>query len=346
MPGARIARPALRPREGVDKRSLKRFTETVHEPVQKALARVSIDVHQHLWPRSLIEALRDRRSPPRLDGWVLELAGEGDHHADPKDHDPDERAALAEAAGLQIALVSLSGALGIETLPPAEAGELLAAYHDGVLDLPRPFGAWAAASLTAIDPALLERQLEEGFVGLQLPATALLDREGYARVAPLLDVLEARGRPLFIHPGPCAGPLLGAPVWWPALVDYVQQMHAAWFAFRAYGRPAHPALRVCFAILAGLAPLHGERLLARGGGRGAIDPDVFLDISSYGTRALDATVRVLGVDVLVNGSDRPYAAPAAPELGDAVLSALCRANPLRLLDPEEVIDVLDVPAPA
>ena len=28
---------------------------------------------------------------------------------------------------------------------------------------------------------------------------------------------------------------------------------------------AHPRLRVCFALLAGLAPLHAERLAARGG---------------------------------------------------------------------------------
>jgi hypothetical protein len=302
------------------------------------------DIHQHLWPPCLIEALRQRSTPPRLRGWVLEIAGEPDCPADPRDHDLDERAALVHADGIELALVSLSSVLGIETLPAAEAGELLAAYHEGALELPRPFGAWAAACLTALDPRLLERQLEDGFVGLQLPATALLDAPGYALLAPLLDVLEERRRPLFIHPGPCAGSPPDAPAWWPALVDYVQQMHAAWFAFRVHGRPAHPALRVCFAMLAGLAPLHSERLLARGGERGAVDADAFLDISSYGTKAIDATVRVLGVDMLVNGSDRPYSAPIVPDLGESVLSALRRSNPLRLFDREEVIDVLDVPA--
>src|SRR5205807_1803740 len=118
-----------------------------------------------------------------------------------------------------------------------------------------------------------------------------------------------RSRPLFIHPGPCGGQSFSAPSWWPAIVPYVQQMHAAWFAFRVYGRLAHPGLRACFAMLAGLGPLHGERLLARGGGRTAVDGNVFLEVSSYGTRAIDATVRVLGVDGLVNGSDRPYASP-------------------------------------
>ena len=61
-------------------------------------------------------------------------------------------------------------------------------------------------------------------------------------------------------------------------------MQTAWYAFAVWGRPAHPRLRVCFAMLAGLAPLHRERLLARGGDV-VRDPGVFLDVSSYGLRA-------------------------------------------------------------
>jgi hypothetical protein len=113
-------------------------------------------------------------------------------------------------------------------------------------------------------------------------------------------------------------------------------MHAAWFAFRVHGRPRHPRLRVCFALLAGLAPLHGERFAARTGDRNVVDEDVFLEISSYGTRAIDATIRVLGIDTLVNGSDRPYTGPTELELGPAPLHALRGANPMRLLNPREV----------
>ena len=306
---------------------------------------VVIDVHQHLWPAPLIGALRRRGRPPRLRGWTLELAGEPGYPVDPHDHDPALRAAEAAADGLELVLVSLSSALGIEYLAPSEAQELLEAYHDGVWELPLPFRAWAAAGLTDVDPSALKRELDRGFVGLQLPATALLDAAGYARAAPLLNLLEERGRPLFVHPGPAGSWVPGVPSWWPAIVDYVQQMHAAWFAFRVHGRAAHPRLRVCFAILAGLAPLHGERFAARAGERTIVDEDAFLEVSSYGTRAIDATVRVLGVDVLVNGSDRPYAAPVIPDLGDAVRSALRRSNPIRLLDlQEEVFHVLDVPA--
>lgn len=130
------------------------------------------------------------------------------------------------------------------------------------------------------------------------------------------------------------------------MVSYVQQMHAAWFAFRAYGRRRHPRLRVCFAMLAGLAPLHGERFAARTGERGVVDEDVFLDVSSYGTRAVDALVRVLGIDALVNGSDRPYTRPVDLELGSAALHALRSANALRLLYPKEVLDDVAIASPA
>jgi hypothetical protein len=130
------------------------------------------------------------------------------------------------------------------------------------------------------------------------------------------------------------------------MVGYVQQMHAAWFAFRQFGRPRYRRLRVCFSMLAGLAPLHGERFAARCGGRSTLDEHAFLDTSSYGTRAVDATVRVLGIDVLVNGSDRPYAEPTIPELGAAAVSAIRSSNPLRLLHPKEVSHGLALAAAA
>jgi hypothetical protein len=305
---------------------------------------LTTDVHQHLWPPALIEALRGRTAPPCLDEWRLSLIGEPEYDVAAADHDVDRRARQAREDGLQMAIVSLSSALGIEQLPPDEAAPLLDAYHDGAPELPAPFRAWAAARLSDVDPAALARQLDRGFVGLQLPATTLLDERGYAHVAPLLDVLEARERPLFVHPGP-ATPSRGAvPGWWPAIVDYVQQMHAAWYGFRIFGRPRHPRLQVCFAMLAGLAPLHSERFAARAGERTVVDNQCFLEISSYGTRAIDAVVRTLGIDVLVNGSDRPYAEPVVPDMGEAVMHALRNSNPDRLLHLKEVSDDLALSA--
>jgi hypothetical protein len=129
------------------------------------------------------------------------------------------------------------------------------------------------------------------------------------------------------------------PGWWAALTGYVASMQTAWHAFAVWGRPAHPRLRVCFAMLAGLAPLQRERLIARGG-PAISDPDVFLDVSSYGPRTVDAVLREVGVDRLVEGSDRPVVAVVERPLGEAVLTALRERNPARLLS----ITTAEVPA--
>ncbi|MCG5214557.1 amidohydrolase [Streptosporangium sp. KLBMP 9127] len=290
---------------------------------------MSVDVHQHLWTPAFVDALRRRTAAPRLDGWTLHLDGEPPYEVDPRDHDPARRV----TPGLDLALVSLSSPLGVEHLPAAEAWPIIDAYHDDALALPGLFRVWAATSVTEPDPARLARDLDRGPAGLQLPATAVQDPAGLAAVAPLLDVLTDRDLPLFVHPGPAAH-RRGDPSWWPALVPYVQQMHAAWYAFQTYGRPRHPHLRVCFALLAGLAPLHSERLINRGGeGRGQVDRQTYVETSSYGPRAIDAIVRELGVDVVVNGSDLPYATAPPTGLGDAADHAIHTTNPLRLLGP-------------
>jgi 6-methylsalicylate decarboxylase len=297
---------------------------------------VQVDIHQHVWPGALIEELRRRPQPPRLDGWTLFTAGEAPFEVNPADHQVGRRAAQAARDGVGLVVIGPSSPLGIEYLMPEDAEPLLNAYHDGVIELGSPFTGWAAACLAAIDAPGLAKQLDRGFAGLQLPATAVADEAGYGWCSPLLNVLAERDLPLFVHPGPVAGPRAPGPAWWAPLVSYVQQLHAAWFAFRAYGRPAYPRLRVCFTALAGLGPLHGERLAARGGAdslaRGVVDARMFVETSSYGNRAVDSVLRVLGVDMLVFGSDRPYAQPH-PDFGfgDAAHLAIREANPARLL---------------
>ena len=292
------------------------------------------DLHQHLLPEALIHALTRRSAPPRLvpdgRGLRLELAGEPASVLQAADHDPEARADEAAREGIDRIVVSLSTALGIEALPPAEAAPLLDAFNRGILELGGPFELWAAAQT----PAELDALLDAGARGLTLPAAALID----GRADALLDRLEARDAPLFVHPGPVAAGSADAPAWWPAMTDYVAQMSAAWHAFAGWGRPRHPRLRVVFAMLAGCGPLHAERLAARGGPAEAIhDPNVWFDSSSYGARTLDSMLRMVGVDRLVHGSDRPIIAASDPRvLGDAVEHALTTGNPERVLGPTPV----------
>jgi 6-methylsalicylate decarboxylase len=295
----------------------------------------AIDIHQHLWPEPLLSALSRRREPPmllrRAEDWAVRLVGEPETPVDLADHDPERRAALVHADGLDRALVAPSVPLGIEALPNDEAEPLLDAYHAGVAALPDEFGAWAAVGLAEPDPVALAQLLDAGFVGACVAADALGDPDGFDRMGPVLETLERRGAPLFVHPGPApAADQERMPVWWAALNDYVASMQAAWHAFAVWGREAHPTLRVCFAMLAGLAPLQRERLVARGG-TAISDPHVFLDVSSYGGRVVDGVLREVGVDRLVEGSDRPVAEPIDLALGDAVGAALRERNPARLL---------------
>jgi 6-methylsalicylate decarboxylase len=295
----------------------------------------AIDIHQHLWPEPLLSALSRRREPPmllrRAEDWAVRLRGEPETPVDLADHDPERRVALVHADGLDRALVAPSVPLGVEALPADEAEPLLDAYHQGVAALPDEFGAWAAVGLAEPDPVALAQLLDAGFVGACVAADALADPEGFDRMGPVLETLERRGAPLFVHPGPApAADQERMPVWWAALNDYVASMQAAWHAFAVWGREAHPTLRVCFAMLAGLAPLQRERLVARGG-TAISDPHVFLDVSSYGGRVVDGVLREVGVDRLVEGSDRPVAEPIDLALGDAVGAALRERNPARLL---------------
>ncbi len=295
-----------------------------------------VDVHQHLWPPAFVEALRRRRTGPRLVGWTLHLPGEPPYDVCAGDHDIAARAAREEAdAGL--ALVSLSSPLGLEDLAGDDAGELLRIWHADAAALPAPFGAWAAVSRVEPDVDGLKQAMGQGFCGLQVPATWLATPAGLESVAPLLAVAEAHNRPVLVHPGPVG--FLAAqdlPGWWPALVPYVAQLHAAWWTWHVAGRSLLPDLRICFAAGAGLAPIQHERLAARGGrltvpGR-ALDRGVYVDTSSYGPQAVDALIRVLGIDAIVLGSDRPYADPTALGLGAAADRAITHTNPLRLLE--------------
>jgi 6-methylsalicylate decarboxylase len=58
---------------------------------------------------------------------------------------------------------------------------------------------------------------------------------------------------------------------------------------------------------------------------------VWFDTSSYGPQAIDAMLRMVGVDRLVHGSDRPVVDPRPHRFGTAVEHALTVANPARVL---------------
>lgn len=289
-----------------------------------------VDIHQHLWPPSFVEELRRRGAAPRLDHWTLHLDGEPPYDVDPVHHDAGSRGADDTSDDL---LISLSSPLGIEDLPPDEAENLLRAWHLGAAELAPRFRAWASVNHTEPDIDGLRRHLETGFVGLQIAATQLATPAALERLLPVLSVVQDADRPVLVHPGPVTAGPTPVPDWWAAVVEYPTQLQSAWWSWHLAGRAALPELRICFAAGAGLAPVHHERFTTRGGGPFRLDRSTFVDTSSYGPQAVDALVRVLGVDALVFGSDRPYGPTHLPtSLGAAAENALRVTNPRRLLE--------------
>jgi predicted TIM-barrel fold metal-dependent hydrolase len=288
-----------------------------------------IDVHQHLWPAEFVERLRARSEPPYLDGWTLHTTSEPPYEVDPAAHAVDKRVALEQDDETSLVGVSLSSPLGIEELGDAA---LLDAWHGGAASLPSPFKPWAAVNL--LDPDLdgLETLLNEGFLGLQLPAHVLGTPAAWAGVASSLALAERLNKPILVHPGTAVPPAGDVPGWWAPLVDYTLQLQASWWAWHAFGgRTAFPKLRLCFVAAAGLAPVHHERLAARGGRLGTIDRNLYVDTSSYGPQGIDAVARVLGIDQVVHGTDRPYARTVELRQGDAATAVIRHSNPHRFL---------------
>ena len=283
----------------------------------------ALDVHQHLWPEGFVAALARRREPPRLEGDQLVVA-EGRFEARLESHDLATRLADLDRSQTERAVVMLQPTLGVGLLPDEERRALEDAWIEGTRELLEAAGG----RLLALAPG---RALD-GFAGAVVPAAALLDLE---RTAPLLDELERRRQPLFVHPGTAAPPA-GMPGWWAGVVDYTAELQRAYFAWLARREGRWASLRVVFAILAGGAPFQLERLGPRGVDvRSTLDPNLFLDVSSYGRRAIELCIETFGVHQLVYGSDAPVVDPrptldAIRGFGDSVHKMVTSDNPKRV----------------
>lgn len=132
------------------------------------------DIHQHLLGKPLIAELARRTRPPALirrrGGWTFRLAGEAGSVLSIDATDADLRRAELRRDGANRALVALSSALGIETLPAEEAVPLLEAHQQGVDALPASFGAWGAVPLEQPDPGDVDALLARGVAGLSQAA--------------------------------------------------------------------------------------------------------------------------------------------------------------------------------
>jgi 6-methylsalicylate decarboxylase len=299
-----------------------------------------------------MSALAARDTPPRIvtrhGGLWLDLAFEPGGPVSAAAHDPQRRLAVLDAGGIDAAVISISTPVGVEALPEDEARQLLDAYHTGIAEVVEWSNgrllAFAAACLSAADAGVADvaERLQAGFAGLSLPSEVLATPAGLDLCAPLLELLERTGRPLFVHPGPApwtrpdpADSRL--PAWWTPLAQYPAWSLRAFATWRALGAAAYPRLRVVFAIMAGGAPFLEGRWRTFTGQVGAIDRNIFLDTAACQRLDLELALAAYGAEQIVLGTDVPVIDPAPllrslNGLGSAVMKAVGERNPARVLD--------------
>ena len=168
-----------------------------------------IDVHQHLWTERLLGALEQRTdaaaAAPARRAVVARARRRAAVRAGPRARRTRSRrvAQLGDARHGPRASSACRPRSASRRLPDDEARELLGAWDADADAAPRrAAGAGASVAARRARPGRLDRALDRGRVGLSLPADALASARGLERLGPLLERLESRGAPLFVHPGP------------------------------------------------------------------------------------------------------------------------------------------------
>jgi hypothetical protein len=214
------------------------------------------DLHQHAWAPQLVEQLARRRRLPRVDlesGLpLLHADGERPYVIDPSACRREAVVPFGRRDRVDQIVVAMSSPIGIETLPRAEAVQLIEAHLDVVQALGEGFLAWGPVALDESDPTDVDL-LARGCVCISLRR-------------PLRSAPTGSRRP-----GRCWSGWGG-----PELTDDVTQMQAAWLSFATDGRRLHRNPVVVFAMLAGCGPLQSERFEQRRQGAYSVGPDADL----------------------------------------------------------------------
>ena len=292
-----------------------------------------IDAHAHWRPAELADALRARTREPRIlrnqDGVeVLKsprmseepLAGAFDH--------VDFHLGRMDRQAVRVSVLSLLGSFcWIEAQPPEVAERLCRTVNDGLSAIcrkhPGRFAAYAALPLTDMSAAAaeLERTLGlPGMIGAQLPGNAFLTRRDAEAMRPLLEVANRHRAVLFVHHGPRPGDA------YPKVagdtdnarrrngtLDMQASLSSVMVTLCLTDILAdYPDATVVVHNLGGNIPYEVERM----DHRCLLDTPqeelpssrfrkakVYVDCNSFGSRSIEAAVRLYGAERIVCGTD-------------------------------------------
>jgi aminocarboxymuconate-semialdehyde decarboxylase len=292
-----------------------------------------IDMHAHWRPAEVADALRARTREPRIarnpDGVeVLKSGRMGEEPLAKAFDDVDFHLARMDRQGVETSVLSLLGSFcWIESQPMGESGPLCRKVNDGFSAVcqkhPGRFTAFAALPLTDISGAVaeFERALGlPGIIGAQVPGNYFLTRKDAEAMRPLLEVANRHHAVLFVHNGPRPGdayPKISGDTDNARRRNGTLDMQASLSSVMVtlcltdiLGD--YPDATVVVHNLGGNIPYEVERM----DHRCLLDtPEeelpssrfrrakVYVDCNSFGSRSIEAAVRLYGAERIVCGTD-------------------------------------------
>lgn len=293
---------------------------------------MTIDMHAHWRPPALMDALRERRTPPLIerngDGVEVLKSRRGEAPVAEAFDDLDARLAEMDRQGVTTGVLSLFGAFQwIERLPVEESLPLVRLYNDSVSEICRKhegrFAAYASLPLSDMAAAVVEfeRALAlPGIVGAIVPGNAFLTYENAEDYRPILDVANRHRAAVFIHWGPRPGDP------WPRVPAGVDNMSPRLGTLDMQASLSSNMMTLCFTDyldpypdafvhvhnLGGNMPYELERLDHRNlldtpdealPSQRVAKANVYVDCNSFGRRAIECGVEAYGADRIVFGTD-------------------------------------------
>ena len=295
-----------------------------------------IDVHNHYYPPSYLDALRAGPSTVRVtvdsEGNPL-LHYPGDYNIAVRGHrDIDYRADVLKEAGVDTQVISLTTP-GTHVESPANAARLASLVNDAfaraVSDHRGRFLAYATLPLN--DPAASVRELERASTQLGMRGALLFSNVNGVALAdqrywPLYEAANSLEAVLHIHPTAPVGVEAMTEFWLMPLVGFLMDTTLAAAKVVFAGVPEKfPRIRWVLSHLGGTIPYIAERL-DRGFHafrecRENIDrpPSEYLkqfyyDTVNFDSNALQLAIAFAGVDHILAGSDYPHQIGSIPSM--------------------------------
>jgi aminocarboxymuconate-semialdehyde decarboxylase len=313
-----------------------------------------IDVHNHFYPPSYLDALRAGGGSVRVtsdsDGNPV-IHYPGDYNvAVPGHRDIAYRADVLERDGVDTQVITLTTP-GVHVEEPARAARFASMVNDDfariIADRAPRFAALATLPLN--DPAAAVRELRRAMTELRLPGAMLFSNvNGVAlrddRYLPLYEAANDLGAVLHIHPTSPVGVEAMTDYWLMPLVGFLfdTTLAAAGLVFAGVPR-RFPRIKWVLSHLGGAIPYLAERLdrgfHAFSECRQNIDrpPSEFLKQMHYDTVNFDAAALRLALEFagpskILAGSDYPHAIGSIPSMLAAIRGlGLSRADEAAVL---------------